>query len=140
MNISRFRLITFLALSLLVLVAVVVFGSWYAPAFGDAGLRLQHYLFQPLFSLGGLPITFFFFLKAAIFIVVLVPASHFTMLLLQKRVLTHIPLGSGQQYAVARVISYLVFILGLSVCNTPRERSRKTLLCEPFGMERTILQ
>ncbi|MFZ0901945.1 MAG: hypothetical protein WB616_01150 [Candidatus Sulfotelmatobacter sp.] len=115
MNISRFRLITFLALSLLVLVAVVVFGSWYAPAFGDAGLRLQHYLFQPLFSLGGLPITFFFFLKAAIFIVVLVLASHFTMLLLQKRVLTHMPLGSGQQYAVARVISYLVFILGLIV-------------------------
>jgi len=139
MNISRFRLITFLALSLLVLVAVVVFGSWYAPAFGDAGLRLQHYLFQPLFSLGGLPITSFFFLKAAIFIVVLVLASHFTMLL-QKRVLTHMPLGSGQQYAVARVTSYLVFILGLSVCNTPRERSRKTLLCEPFGMERTILQ
>jgi hypothetical protein len=31
------------------------------PAFGDAGLRLQHYLFQPLFSLGGLPITFFLF-------------------------------------------------------------------------------
>ncbi|MFZ3368556.1 MAG: hypothetical protein WA239_15700 [Candidatus Sulfotelmatobacter sp.] len=115
MNISRFRLITFLALSLLVLFAVVVFGSWYAPAFGDAGLRLQHYLFQPLFSLGGLPITFFFFLKAAIFIVVLVLASHFTMLLLQKRVLTHMPLGSGQQYAVARVISYLVFILGLIV-------------------------
>ena len=43
MTISRFRLITFLALSLLALVAVVVFGSWYAPAFGDAGLRLQHY-------------------------------------------------------------------------------------------------
>ncbi len=59
-------------------------------AFGDAGLRLQRYLFQPLFSLGGLPITFSsFFLKAAIFIiVVLVLASHFTMLLLQKRVLT----------------------------------------------------
>lgn len=53
--------ITFLALSLLVLLAVVVFGSWYMPAFGDAGLRLQHYLFQPLFSLGGLPITFFLF-------------------------------------------------------------------------------
>ncbi len=139
MNISRFRLITFRALSLFVLFALVVFGSWYAPAFGDAGLRLQHYLFQPLFSLGGLPITSFFFLKAAIFIVVLVLASHFTMLL-QKRVLTHMPLGSGQQYAVARVTSYLVFILGLSVCNTPRERSRKTLLCEPFDMERTILQ
>ena len=115
MTISRFRLITFLALSLLVLVAVVAFGSWYAPAFGDAGLRLQHYLFQPLFSLGGLPITFFFLLKAAIFLVVLILASHFTMLLLQRRVLTHMPLATGQQYAVARVVSYLVFVLGLIV-------------------------
>jgi small-conductance mechanosensitive channel len=115
MKISRFRQITFLALSLLVLVAVVAFGSWYAPAFGDAGLRLQHYLSEPLFRLGGLPITFFFLLKAAIFLLALILMSHFTMLLLQKRVLTHMPLGSGQQYAAARVISYLVFVLGLIV-------------------------
>ncbi len=115
MNISRFRRITFLAFSLLVLVAVVVFANWYAASFEDAGLRLQHYLFQPLLRLGGLPITFFFLVKAAIFLVGLVLVSHFTMLLLQRRVLTHMPLGSGQQYAVARVISYLVFVLGLIV-------------------------
>ena len=78
-------------------------------------MRLQHYLFQPLFSLGGLPITFFFLLEAAIFLVVLVLASHFTMLLLQKRVLTYLPLEIGQQYAIARVLSYLVFALGLIV-------------------------
>jgi hypothetical protein len=41
MNLSRFRMITFLALSLLVLVAVVAFGSWYAPLLGDAGMRLH---------------------------------------------------------------------------------------------------
>jgi small-conductance mechanosensitive channel len=115
MDISRFRLIAFLTVSLLLLVAVVAFGSWYAPAMGDVGVRLQHYLFHPLFSLGGLPITFFFLLKAAIFLVVLVLASHFTMLLLQKRVLTHLPLEIGQQYAIARVLSYLVFALGLVV-------------------------
>jgi hypothetical protein len=84
MNISRFRRITFLAFSLLVLAAVVVFANWYAAAFGDAGLRLQHYLFQPLLRLGGLPITFFFLVKAAIFLVGLVLVSHFTMLLLQS--------------------------------------------------------
>ena len=47
---------------------------------------------------GGLPITFSsFFLKAAIFIIVeLVLASHFTMLLLQKReFLPHMPLRVG---------------------------------------------
>jgi small-conductance mechanosensitive channel len=115
MKISRVWLITFLALSLLVLIGIVAIGSWYAPAFGDAGLRLQHYLVQPFFTLGGLPITFFFLVKAAIFLVALVLVSHFTMLLLQKRVLTHMPLALGQQYAVARVISYLVFVLGLVV-------------------------
>jgi small-conductance mechanosensitive channel len=115
MKLSRFRMITFLALSLFVLVAVVAFGSWYAPFLGDAGIRLQHYLFQPLFQLGGLPITFFFLLKTAIFLVALTLASHFTMLVLQKRVLTHVPLAIGQQYAVARVVSYLVFVLGLII-------------------------
>jgi len=115
MKVSRLGQITFLVLSLLVLLSVVVFGSWYAPAFGDAGMRLHHYLVQPLFSLGGLPITIFFLIKTAIFIVVLVLVSHFTMILLQKRVLTHVPLAAGQQYAIARVISYLVFVLGLIV-------------------------
>lgn len=115
MKLSRLRLITFLSFSLLALIAVVVFGSWYAPFLGDAGLRLQHYLFQPLFSLGGLPITFFFLIKAAIFLVALVLVSHFTMRLLQKKLLTHTPLAVGEQYAVARVVSYLVFLLGLIV-------------------------
>ena len=115
MKISRFRLITFFALSLLMLVAVVVFGSWYGPAFGGVGLRLQNYLSEPPFRMGGLPITFFFHLKAAIFFVALILMSHFTMLLLQKRVLTYMPLAIGEQYAVARVISYLVFVLGLVV-------------------------
>ena len=112
---SRARLIALLTMSLLLLISVVVFGSWYAPAFGDAGLRLQHYLSEPLFSLGGLPITFFFLVKTSIFLVVLVLVSHFTMLVLQKRVLTHMPLAIGEQYAVARMISYLVFVLGLIV-------------------------
>lgn len=115
MRTSRFRLVTFLTLSLLVLVAVVAFVSWYAPTLGDTGVRLQHYLFQPLFSLGGLPITSLFLLKAVIFLVVLVLASHFTMLLLQRRVLNYLPLDLGQQYAIARVVSYLVFVLGLVV-------------------------
>ncbi len=115
MKISRAWLIALLALCLLVLIAIGIFGNWYAPAFGDAGMRLHHYLVQPLFSLGGLPITLFFILKAAIFMVLLTLFSHFVMILLEKRVLTHTPLAGAQQYAVARVISYLLFILGLVI-------------------------
>lgn len=35
--------------------------------------------------------------------------------LAQKRLLVHTPLGPGQQYAVARVLSYLIFLFGLIV-------------------------
>ncbi len=115
MKISRTQLIVFLGLFLLLLIAIGIFGTWYAPLFGSAGLRLQHYLVQPLFTMGGLPLTTFFLIKVAIFLVLLVLGSHFTMLVLQKRVLTHTPLALGQQYAVARVVSYLVFILGLMI-------------------------
>lgn len=104
-----------LAMSLLLLISVGVFGNWYAPAFGDAGMRVQHFLVQPLFTMGGLPVTIFFILKALIFIVALVIFSHFTLLVLQNRVLKHTPLPVGQQYAAAKVISYLVFILGLTI-------------------------
>jgi len=114
MKISRAWQISFLALALLVLVAVGILANWYAPSSGFAG-QLGHYLSQPLFALGGLPITLFFLLKVAIFMVSLVLFSHFTMLLLEKRILTHTPLALGQQYAVARVISYLIFVLGLIV-------------------------
>ena len=112
---SRRGVMLLLAMSLLLLISVGVFGNWYAPAFGDAGMRVQHFLVQPLFSMGGLPVTIFFILKALIFIVALVIFSHFTMLVLQKRVLKHTPLPIGQQYAAAKVISYLVFVLGLTI-------------------------
>jgi small-conductance mechanosensitive channel len=84
-------------------------------AFGEAGMRLQDYLARPLFSMGGLPITIFFLLNVVIFMVALAIFSHFTMLLLQKRVLKHTPLPIGRQYAAAKVISYLVFLLGLLI-------------------------
>jgi small-conductance mechanosensitive channel len=115
MKISRVWLISLLSLSVVVLVSVGILGSWYAPSFGDAGLRLQGYLVRPLFSMGGLSITLFFLTKAAIFMVLLFLFSHITMVVLRNRVLTHTPLTTGSQYAVAKVISYLVFALGLFV-------------------------
>jgi small-conductance mechanosensitive channel len=115
MKISRIWSISFLALSLLMLLAVGIFGSWYTAALGKAGLQLHRYLVQPLFTMGGLSVTSFFLIKAAIFLVLLTLFSHFTMLVLRKKVLTHTPLATGSQYAVARMISYLAFALGLIV-------------------------
>ncbi|MGB8475711.1 MAG: mechanosensitive ion channel domain-containing protein [Candidatus Acidiferrum sp.] len=115
MKLSRVWSISFLAVSLLVLIAIGILGSWYAPAFGEVGIRIHHYLVQPLFKMGGLSITLIFGLKAAIFMVLLTLFSHSTRLVLHKRVLVHTPLTIGSQYALAKVISYLVFALGLFV-------------------------
>jgi small-conductance mechanosensitive channel len=108
---GRMRLIGLL----LLLIAFGAFGTWFAPELGNAGARLQHALTAPFFTVGGMSITVFFLLKMAAFVVFLTLVSHFTMTLLENRILTHTPLEEGQRYAVARVVSYLVFILGLII-------------------------
>ncbi|HEY6903713.1 MAG TPA: mechanosensitive ion channel domain-containing protein [Candidatus Acidoferrales bacterium] len=115
MNASRRSWIIRLFGLLVLLVAFGVFGRWFAPQLGDAGAHLYQLLTRPFLTLGGLQITAFFLTKVAIFVVLLILASHMTMSVLQKRILTHTPLVEGQRYAVARVVSYLVFILGMIV-------------------------
>jgi small-conductance mechanosensitive channel len=111
MEVSRKGRMRLLVL-LLLLVALGVLGTWFTPLLGDAGKNLHHFLTQPLLTLGGLPITTFFLMKVATFVVLLILTSHATMVLLQNRILKFTPLDSAQRYAVARVVSYLVFILG----------------------------
>ena len=114
MNVSRSGRIRLFGL-LLLLVAFGVFGTWFAPDLGDAGARLHQFLTQPFLTLGGLPITAFFLMKVTTFVVLLILVSHATMSLLQNRILTYTPLEEGQRYAVARVVSYLLFILGTTI-------------------------
>jgi small-conductance mechanosensitive channel len=115
MNISRVKVAILLALCLLLLIGIGILGTWYAPVLGIAGMRLQHFLVYPLFSLGGVPINSLFVLKAGIFLVVLVLICHFTLMILETRILTYTPLNEGQRYAVARGVSYIVFALGMIV-------------------------
>jgi small-conductance mechanosensitive channel len=114
MNVSRSGRMRLIGL-LFLLIAFGVFGAWFTPQLGDAGTRLHHFLTQPFLTVGGLPITVFFLTKVAVFVVLLILVSHFTMSLLQNRILTYTPLEAGQRYAVARVASYLVFILGMII-------------------------
>lgn len=101
--------------ALLVLVGLAALGSRYISHFSGAAADLHHYVSAPLFQIGQLPITVIFVLRVAIFLIVLALASHFSMRLLKNRVLTHTPLSHSQQFALARVISYLVFALGLVI-------------------------
>jgi small-conductance mechanosensitive channel len=112
MKLSRNGWIALLTFSLLLLIGFGAFGAWYAPLLGDAGMRLNHFLMQPFFTLGGVPVSIIFLLKVAIFLVALLLICHFVMVVLTRRILTHTPLELGQQYAVARMASYLIFILG----------------------------
>lgn len=115
MKLSRKQRIAFLLIALLVLLALGFLGSQDAPLLGDAAVHVQHFIDAPLFKLGEEPISLLFLLKSAIFLIILIIVSHTFMLVMQKRVLTYTPLQPSQQYAVARVLSYLLFVLGLVI-------------------------
>jgi small-conductance mechanosensitive channel len=115
LKLSRKQRIAFLLIALLVLLALGFLGSQDAPLLGDAAVHVQHFIDAPLFKLGEEPISLLFLLKSAIFLIILIIVSHTFMLVMQKRVLTYTPLQPSQQYAVARVLSYLLFVLGLVI-------------------------
>ncbi len=115
MKISTSRLPWKTITTLVVLVGVAALGSRYVPHLSGAAAGVQHYVSAPLFQVGQVPITFVFVIRVAIFLILLALAAHFSMRFLKNRILTHTPLSHSQQYALARVISYLVFALGLVV-------------------------
>jgi len=104
-----------LGLALAVLIGCAVLGSRYLARISSTPERIHGYLSDPLFTIGQLPVTVLFLFRVAIFLVALVLLSHFTMRILRGRVLTHTPLSLAQQFALARVMSYLVFILGMVI-------------------------
>ncbi len=84
-------------------------------AFRLASGDVDRILTQPYFRLGQLPITLGFLIKAFAFLLALSFFSRFSRRLLQRQILVHTPWDLGQQYAVARVMGYLIFVFGLVV-------------------------
>jgi small-conductance mechanosensitive channel len=72
-------------------------------------------LTQPYFHLGRLPVTPSFVIKAVAFLVVLTSFSRFVRKFVQKEILVRTPWDVGQQYAVSRVLGYLIFVFGLVI-------------------------
>ena len=95
------------------LVGLAFFGSYYAPFLGSAGMRVHHYLNLPILNLGTTPVTMLFLIKVGVFLIALGFVASFLLHLLQRRVLKYTPLAPPQQYAVAKVASYVIFALGL---------------------------
>jgi len=114
MNKTEKRMISLLV-ALLVMIAALVLLHFDHAFTGGIGERAQVYLNRPLVNIGSLSITSLLILKIVAFLTALALVSHFTMTLLRRRVLVHTPLAANQQYALARVLSYLVFLFGLFV-------------------------
>ncbi len=100
---------------LLSLVGIALFGSLLAPLFGGLGFRLRRTLYAPLFAIGHKPVTLLFFVQVAIFVLALGLIARFAMRILERRVMVHTSLAASQQYAISRILSYLIFLLGVLI-------------------------
>lgn len=70
---------------------------------------------EPYFHLGQFPVTPMFLVKALTYLVLLLFFSRFVRRVMQGRVLPLTSMEPGQQYALARVGSYAIFLVGLTV-------------------------
>jgi len=96
---------------LAVALAVANFGEF----LGVAWAQGQHLLNAPLFDVGKQPLTALALIKIVLFLGALILFARFSSSILQQKLLTHTRLESGQRYAIARVVSYVVFALGLII-------------------------
>jgi len=83
------------------------------------GARMTHDLdslmSRPYFRLGQLPITLAFLIKTTVYLLLLLFLSRFVRRAMQYRVLPRTSMELGQQYALARVVGYVIFLVGLMV-------------------------
>ena len=115
MNTKNTKLPWKMIVTLLVLIGMAAVGSYYGARWEDTTAGVMRYLSAPLFEIGQVPVTVMLLLRVAIFLVLLTLISHLCMRVLKDRVLTCTPLSHSQRYALARVSSYLVFVLGLII-------------------------
>lgn len=79
----------------------------------SAGTR--HALLYTFFKIGGLDISPIFLVKAAIFLALLIALSHLVQRVLLSRVLRHIHVSEGAQFALGRFATYFLFLGGLFI-------------------------
>ncbi|HJX14854.1 MAG TPA: mechanosensitive ion channel domain-containing protein [Candidatus Deferrimicrobiaceae bacterium] len=108
-------------LVLLALAIVVVVGmesllmEYMPPMYGSLRADIREAINRPYFNIGDMPVTPIFLVKAFLFLLVLGLASSAVRRVLQKRLLVRTSLDEGQQYALGRIASYAVYLLGLLV-------------------------
>lgn len=79
------------------------------------GSRFERILTRPILHLGNLPVTVVFLTKAVFFLALLGIVAALTRRLLQNRILSRTFLDAGQRYAYSRIMSYLIYLIGLII-------------------------
>lgn len=82
---------------------------------GRLRFDLLHVFTQPYFHIGRLAITPVLLIKVLVFVLVLSAISRQARQFMQKEILVHTSMDLGQQFAVARITGYLIFVVGLVV-------------------------
>src|SRR5579862_7669987 len=70
---------------------------------------------KPLFQLGQTWVSLMTIVDFLVVILIVIVTSRLVRRLLRTRVLVHTKLDVGQQYSVARIVSYIVLVLGLLI-------------------------
>ncbi len=70
---------------------------------------------NPLFYLGETPVTLASLIQFIILVILVLIATRMVRRLLRARVLSRLPLGMGAKDAIARLVGYVVLVLGLMV-------------------------
>lgn len=106
---------------LLVVILAMILASRLIPRLVDYvwGERVTHDLdrvmAKPYFHLGQFPVTPEFLIKALAYLLLLLFFTRFVRHVMQHRVLPRTSMEPGQQYALARVVGYAIFLVGLMV-------------------------
>jgi small-conductance mechanosensitive channel len=85
------------------------------PLFGNLRADFLRAMYRPYFNIGDLPITPVFLVKTFVFFFLLRMFSGMIRRLMEHRVLKRTSINPGQQYAIAQIVAYLVFLFGLLI-------------------------
>ncbi|MDZ7639752.1 MAG: mechanosensitive ion channel [Bryobacterales bacterium] len=81
----------------------------------DLGQFISDVLLKPYFQVGEISVSPIFLIQVVLFLAVLVVAARTVDSVLRTRILVRTAMDAGQRYALARVASYSVFVVGLVV-------------------------
>lgn len=82
---------------------------------GRLSLDAGRFLNQPYFHIGHVAITPVLLIKVVVFVFLLTFFSHQVRTFMRKEILVRTSMDLGQQFAVARITSYVIFVVGMMV-------------------------